>query len=123
MTAGLWGQVSVASCNGAEVQELEAEQAAAVTSEPALRTVRGLTVTSDWEAAACAETAGRSLFLPGVADIGACLSPPLQTLRPSARPVSSMERRTDMLLVPLSSSDSAEGFEGLVLSLINDSFF
>lgn len=34
VTAGLWGQMSVASANGSEVQELETEQAAAVTSEP-----------------------------------------------------------------------------------------
>lgn len=34
VTAGLWGQMSIASANGSEVQELETEQAAAVTSEP-----------------------------------------------------------------------------------------
>lgn len=34
VTAGLWGQMSVASANGAEVQELETEQAATVASEP-----------------------------------------------------------------------------------------
>lgn len=41
----------------------------------------------------------------------------------SAQPVLSMEQRATMLLVPLSSSNPAEGFEKLVLSLINDSFF
>lgn len=44
--------------------------------------------------------------------------------RQSAQPEPgvSTEQRAAMLLVPLS-SNSAEGFEGLVLSLINDSFF
>lgn len=109
MTAGLWGQMSVTSANGTDVQELETEQAATVTSEPgpALsvgRAESGVTSPSS--------QTGKLLLPPGVRR---------QSTQPE--PGVSTEQRAAMLLVPLSSSNSAEGFEGLVLSLINDSFF
>lgn len=88
-------------CNGAEVQELEAEQAAAVTSEPALRTVRGLNRHLRLGSCCLCQDSGpealpswgrwhRGLPVPTPADIAACL------VNGAA---------SAMLLVPLSSSD------------------
>lgn len=99
--------MSVTSANGTDVQELETEQAATVTSEPgpALsvgRAESGVTSPSS--------------------QTGKLLLPPRGVRRQSTQPEPgvSTEQRAAMLLVPLSSSNSAEGFEGLVLSLINE---
>lgn len=119
--------MSVASANGAEVQELETEQAAAVTSKPGPAlllsvgcTEPGITITS--HLVSCCLGARRQALesVPSRGRWHRGLPVPIPAdIVQSAQPIVSMEQRATKLLVPLSSSDSVEGFEGLVLSLID----